>query len=210
MAFDQAKYWILWHKQLQDDPRSVGNLAATLEANIKGESELRQVADAVAAMLPTGSVLDIGCGYGRVAGQFIANGHRYTGIDISPDAIARAATDHPTGNFICADLLQWQPRQKYDIILVFYVYIHVVDDDAWRTIVERTLAWIAPDGVLVMADAIVDAEQRHGLHVVARPLAEYAKIFGDRGFRFDDAAHAELVQRLPGLNCTSHVQFVRR
>jgi len=210
MAFDQARYWIQRHKQLHHDPRSVGNLAATLEANIKGESEWRQVADTVAEMLPMGSVLDIGCGYGRVARQFIANGHRYTGIDVSPDAIARAETEHPTGKFICADLLQWQPRQLYDIIIVFYVYIHFVDDDAWRTIVEKTLAWIAPDGMLVMADAIVDAQQRHGLHVVVRPLAEYAEIFADRGFRFDDAAHAELVERLPGVSGTTHVRFVRR
>src|SRR5271155_982793 len=127
MAFDQVQYWIERHRRLHKDPRSVGNLAATLEANVKGEMVWRQVAGAVAEMLPIGSVLDIGCGYGRVACQFITNRHRYTGIDVSPDAIARAKAEHPDGRFICCDVLQWQPPQHYDIIVAFYVFVHFVD-----------------------------------------------------------------------------------
>jgi SAM-dependent methyltransferase len=210
IKFYQARYWIERHRRLQQDPRSVGNLAATLEANIKGEMVWRQVAGAVAEMLPIGSVLDIGCGYGRVAQQFIINGHRYTGIDVSPEAIARAESEHPTGKFICCDVLQWHPRQQYDIVAALYVFVHFVDDNAWRSIVEKSLAWLAPNGVLVMADAFVEARQRPGQHVVARPLQEYAEIFAGQGYRFDEAAHAQLVERLPGLSSTRHVRFVRR
>jgi SAM-dependent methyltransferase len=210
MAFDQTQYWIERHKQLHKDPRSVGNLTATLEANIKGEEQWQQVANAVAEMLPIGSVLDIGCGYGRVAHQFIFNGHRYTGIDVSPDAIARATSEHPAGTFFSADALQWEPPQQFDIVLAFYVYVHFVDDRAWQTMVEKTLTWLSPNGILVMADAIVDVRQQPGQHVVARPLAHYAEIFASRGFRFDDLAHAELVERNPGVSSAAHVRFVRR
>jgi SAM-dependent methyltransferase len=210
MEYNQTQYWIERHKHWCQDPRSVGNLAATLEENIKGEALWQQVAGAVAEILPVGSVLDIGCGYGRVAREFIMKGHRYTGLDVSPEAIARARIEHSTGKFICADLSQWKPLRRYDAILAFYVYINFVDDPTWRSIVEKTLMWLAPKGVLVMADAIVDTRQQLGQHVVTRPLEEYEEIFAGWGFRFDTLAHAELVDRLPGINSTAHVRFVRR
>lgn len=210
MAFNQSQYWIERHRQFSRDPRSVGNLAATLEDNLKGEREWRRVASAVAEMLVPGSVLDVGCGYGRIAEEFIAHQHRYTGIDISPDAIARAKAGHPNGKFICADLLEWRSHQRYNFVLAFYVYVHFVDDDAWRTIVRKTLEWLMPDGVLVMADAILDHRQQHGPHVVTRPLAEYHEIFSQQGFRFDDSAQAELVARLPGVRGATQIRFVRR
>ena len=301
MIFDQAEYWIARHKRLQRDPRSVGNLAVPLEANVTGERELQQVAAVLAQMFPAGSVLDIGCGYGRVAHQFIANGHRYTGIDISPDAIAHAKAhpvvpgspicgmtmpsggrlrgargalrgyraigvstaprepkgrgigiavqpngfmrpknwnptplsdsagepqiltplgqrdepphaivEHPAGSFICCDLLRWQPPHLYDIIVAFYVFVHFVDDYDWQTIVENALAWLAPNGVLVMADAITDIRQQPVEHVVARPLAEYREIFARRGYQFDEPVRARLIQRLPKISSAAHVRVVAR
>ena len=51
--------------------------------------------------IPKGSkVLDIGCGYGRMAPLF----DKYTGIDISPDFIALAQEIHPDKKFLVADL----------------------------------------------------------------------------------------------------------
>jgi SAM-dependent methyltransferase len=119
MAFNQGQYWIQRHREFNNDPRSIGNLAATLEDNLTGESHWRLVASEVARMLTPGSVLDIGCGYGRITNEFIGNQHRYAGIDISPDAIARARAAHPMGEFICADISQWRSVHRYDIVLAF-------------------------------------------------------------------------------------------
>lgn len=46
------------------------------------------------------NVLDIGCGYGRMAPLF----QRYTGVDISPDLLEIARKEHPDKKFVLADL----------------------------------------------------------------------------------------------------------
>lgn len=51
--------------------------------------------------VPKGSkVLDIGCGYGRMAPLF----SNYTGVDFSPDFINEAKSLFPDKSFVCADL----------------------------------------------------------------------------------------------------------
>ena len=37
--FDQSKYWIERHDAYRGDPRSVGNMAASVEENARGEGE---------------------------------------------------------------------------------------------------------------------------------------------------------------------------
>lgn len=48
-----------------------------------------------------GTVLDLGCGYGRLSELFPSN---YTGVDFSPDFIRRAQEKYPKVSFIVADL----------------------------------------------------------------------------------------------------------
>ena len=59
----------------------------------------RAIANSLKVLLPAGAdVLDIGCGYGRLAIPLAREGFRVTGLDLSPDLIAeakrRAATAH--------------------------------------------------------------------------------------------------------------------
>jgi len=51
---------------------------------------------------PTDRVLDIACGYGRMAKYFACE--NYTGIDFSPDFIDLASKQFPDYNFVVADL----------------------------------------------------------------------------------------------------------
>lgn len=56
---------------------------------------LRAEIEFVAASLSTGySVLELGCGYGRVAGRLCGDGRRVVGIDISEDNVALARELH--------------------------------------------------------------------------------------------------------------------
>src|SRR5436305_15322 len=48
-----------------------------------------------------GTVLDVACGFGRHMRWFASRGHRVTGVDRSPDAIAAV---QPLGEAICADI----------------------------------------------------------------------------------------------------------
>jgi ubiquinone/menaquinone biosynthesis C-methylase UbiE len=56
------------------------------------------------------TVLDLGCGYGRMAEIF--NPKRFVGVDVSPDLIAEAKERYPKHKFIEADLLNLPFKDK--------------------------------------------------------------------------------------------------
>lgn len=186
-GFDQTGYWIDRHRKLRDDPRSVGNLGVQRAASEAGEAALKTTVAVIAKMLKQSgqTVLDLGCGYGRVASAFIDAGWAYTGIDVSPDAIERAKREVPGGFFEQADLAQWQPTRAFDLVMVLYVFVHFVNDARWLSFVERALSAVGPQGALLMADHFPSERQHSVQHVVGRPLSAYEPILERHGFLLD-------------------------
>ncbi|MFF2651804.1 trans-aconitate 2-methyltransferase [Streptomyces sp. NPDC058045] len=75
---------------------------------------------------PTGRIADLGCGPGHLTALLAAHrpGSRVTGLDNSPEMLARARRDHagPTGSggrvdFALADARTWTPQEPYDLIV---------------------------------------------------------------------------------------------
>jgi SAM-dependent methyltransferase len=61
-----------------------------LEARTRPEWD-RKILEALQAMIPDASqILDVGCGYGRIALPLAGLGHRVTGVDIAPGLMAEA------------------------------------------------------------------------------------------------------------------------
>ena len=63
-------------------------------------------------------VLDIGCGFGEF-GKFLLKryeGVRYTGVDITPEFIAKATELVPGGSFFVADLFKDKIEGDYDVV----------------------------------------------------------------------------------------------
>src|SRR3989442_8316484 len=125
MPFDQTAYWVRRHRTLPPgDPRSVGNMGHSLEENIRAENMLKASVQRVSSALRRAdyqSVLDLGCGYGRLAHSFIQGGLSYTGIDVSQIAIDHAASANPEGRFFVRDLLTWTTSETFDIVFAIYV-----------------------------------------------------------------------------------------
>lgn len=75
-------------------------------------------------------ILEIGCGYGTILhrlSQLIQPGTRFTGYDISPQAIAVAKQyENERISFLCADFPQ-EEKKGADIILVIDVIEHLQD-----------------------------------------------------------------------------------
>ncbi|MDK4704338.1 class I SAM-dependent methyltransferase [Rhizobium sp. CNPSo 4062] len=206
--FDQAGYWIKRHEDLKNDPRSVGTLAASREKNEEGERELKIVVSQIAKSLAHSgakSVLDLGCGYGRVTSCFLDSGFEYTGVDISPVAIEAAEKAHPSARFIKGNLSELDLQEKFDVVTVLYVFVHFVDDTLWRSFLSAAIARLKPGGTLVFADIFPGERTTTGQHVVSRPFADYIRSFKEEGIVIDERLRE--VVKSSGISCSNHFYF---
>jgi SAM-dependent methyltransferase len=103
------------------------------------------IAGAVRHFYPRPSVLDVGCGSGRLATVFQGHPHaRYLGVDLSTEGVARArALALPGTEFIEGNYETWRPDGRFEAI-IFNECIGYARDPA------ATLAafspHLAPDG----------------------------------------------------------------
>lgn len=51
-------------------------------------------------------ILDAGCGPGRVGAELAARGHTVVGVDVDPELIVAAKSDHPGPTWLVADLAE--------------------------------------------------------------------------------------------------------
>lgn len=102
--------------------------------------------------LAPGRALDLACGEGQNSIWLATLGWDVTGVDFSTMAIekarARAAREAVQVEFLCADLLEFQPDAgAFDLVIVFYIHIHAAGR---RSILERAAAALAPGGTFVL------------------------------------------------------------
>jgi trans-aconitate 2-methyltransferase len=97
--------------------------------------------------------LDLGCGPGNSTNALLRRypAARVTGVDRSPDMLARARADFPHWNFVHGDLASWQPpadiRGTFDVILANASLQWVPDHAA---LLPRLASWLRPGGELAV------------------------------------------------------------
>jgi SAM-dependent methyltransferase len=141
----------------------------------------------IAAALPPGVALDLGCGEGGDVVWLAEHGWSATGVDLSPTAIARAraaasAAGIPpdAARFEAADLSTWTAPPQFDLVAASFLQswpAPIPRDDILR----RATGFVAPGGrVLVVAHASspswADPEiaRLHGFPSPAEDLAALA------------------------------------
>lgn len=108
---------------------------------------VQEVAD-----LRPGRALDLASGEGRNALWLAALGWRVTAVDYSSVAIAkaqaRAAQEGAEIEFLCADLLDYEPQEKsYDLVLVLYLQLPAEER---RLVLARAKRALAPGGTFLL------------------------------------------------------------
>ena len=111
-------------------------------------------------VLPGAAVLDAGCGTGRYAIELARRGYVVSGVDLSPDLIARAQSSaanmaRPV-SFTVGDILTL-PASQHDAILCRGVLNDLVDARDRQSVFRVFRRALQPEGVLVL-----DVREWHG------------------------------------------------
>jgi SAM-dependent methyltransferase len=104
------------------------------------------VADRLKAMTP-GLGLDLAAGEGRNAVWLASLGWKMTAVDFSEVAVERGSAHSDEIDFVVADVLEWEPTDSYDLILI--AYLQMVASD-FEMVLLRAREWLSPDGELFL------------------------------------------------------------
>jgi SAM-dependent methyltransferase len=184
-SYDPRNYW---EGRLSSNfnLRGVGHICYTEDYNAwlyrrKAES----LAAALEGMSVAGrSVLDVGCGTGFFVRSFAGRGALVHGVDITEVSVARLRAEFPNHAFTTANISSpsFVSPGAFDIVNIWDVLYHVVDDEGFRTALENLASAVRPGGQLLLTDQLAgSADARVAPHVKLRCLATYQSVFPDLG-----------------------------
>jgi len=96
------------------------------------------------------TVLDLGCGNGRLLDLLKEYQLNYLGLDFSPKLIKEAQQNWPNYKFAVADILKLDLRQKYDLIFLVAVLHHVPSRKLREQLLIKIKSMLKPGGKLLM------------------------------------------------------------
>ncbi|MGP3980476.1 class I SAM-dependent methyltransferase [Streptomyces sp. KR80] len=104
-----------------------------------------------------GTVLDIGCGPGRLVSALVASGHPALGIDVSPAAVARTVSEG--GPALRRSVFDRLPAEgRWGTALLIDGNIGIGGDP--RALLDRVRAIVAPEGLALVEVAPADIDER--------------------------------------------------
>ncbi|MCB0595915.1 MAG: class I SAM-dependent methyltransferase [Lewinellaceae bacterium] len=132
------------------------------------------------------SVLDVGSGTGFFVNWYIRKGAKVSGIDISHTAVAKLRAEYPEARFERVDFSSsdYQPAQCYDIINIWDVVYHQVDDGAFVRLLENVDRALMEKGLFICTDIFNCALPfSPAPHVRFRNLEAYENILLPKGYK---------------------------
>jgi SAM-dependent methyltransferase len=140
--------WPTWRREIDLDAyeqRWEGLAAAGID--VHGEVELVQT-------YAPHTVLDAGCGTGRVAIELARRGVAVVGVDGDPDMIDAAHAKAPDLCWVVADLAELALAQRFDVVLLAGNVVPYVAADRRASAVAACARHLAPGGLLVAGFAL--------------------------------------------------------
>ncbi len=143
----------LWTQKVEQNPehshwyvQRFRTMAAAGE-DLHGEARF---ADALAPR--AASILDAGCGPGRVGAELAARGHRVVGVDVDPVLIDAARADHPGSTWLVQDLAELDLHEvapPFDVVVAAGNVMAFLAPSTRRTVLERIGDHLAEEGRFV-------------------------------------------------------------
>lgn len=167
-----------WDRLRAADPEHSARYAQRWRDLAAAGHDLDGEARFVSALAPPGaSVLDAGCGTGRVGGYLARQGYRVVGVDLDEHLIAQARRDHPAGDWHVGDLA------SFDYAALTSVTVDPGDDEGFDVIVSagNVLTFLDPTSRRPVLERLKGA-----LGGTGRLVTGFGR---GRGYSFDDFAH---------------------
>ncbi len=115
----------------------------------------REDIKAIQRWVSGGTVLDVGCGFGFFLQAALEAGFEAYGVDLSPDAVAKASERSPGRVFQgVVDEVEELKGKTFDVVFASHVVEHIVDVGAFVGDLAKRLA---PGGILVMVTPNIES-----------------------------------------------------
>lgn len=130
-----------------------GAVAGEYEDHALPVSDGGELSEALDAFRPTGRVLELACGPGVWTGRLLRHAAELTAVDSSPEmlAIASRRVNDERAQFAQADLFDWRPERRYDVVFFGFWLSHVPLDrfaSFWSLVADC----LEPDGRVFFID----------------------------------------------------------
>ena len=136
--------WETWRERVDlDEYEQRWKQLAESGENPHGEADL------VCTFAP-GSVLDAGCGMGRVAIELTARGIATVGLDLDPDLLGRARELAPALEWHLGDLATFDLERTFDVVVAAGNVIGFVATEDREAAVRGCAAHVGPGGRLIV------------------------------------------------------------
>lgn len=122
------------------------------------KDSLARVIDIITTDAPHGgSMLDMMCGHGYLAGQIAERRADLSlhGVDLDEANIAYAKGKYQTPEFEVGDILTWQADQQYDVVACTGA-LHHLPYERQKDGIQRIASMVKPGGFAIISDAHID------------------------------------------------------
>jgi SAM-dependent methyltransferase len=151
------------------------------------------------------SVLDAGCGTGRVAIELARRGVDVVGVDLDPDLVERARRRAPDLEWVVADLADVELGREFDVVVMAGNVLPFAEPGRRAAIVAAMARHLRPGGRLVTGATLTadwpTVDDHEGWCVAAGLVAEDVYAGWDRAEfvdrRWDPAGYVVTVHRRP-------------
>ncbi|MEV4508182.1 class I SAM-dependent methyltransferase [Dactylosporangium sp. NPDC049525] len=112
-----------------------------------------EVVAALEAFRPAGRVLELACGPGTWTGQLLRHATDVTAVDASAEmlGIAEGRVGRERVRFVLADLFEWRPDGRYDVVF-FGFWLSHVPPERFAAFWSLVADCLRPDGRVFFAD----------------------------------------------------------
>ena len=131
------------------------------------------------------SLLDAGCGSGVLIPAYRALGFDVVGVDLSRAAVRAAQARGLDARFHCCPLSRLNLRQRFDVVCVVDVLVHVISQPEWLRTLAALACHLKPGGVLLILDCLQTCDPNESDHVRHRTLTDYQTAFAELGLHLD-------------------------